>query len=115
MNNKTVLEKANAAVSEGDHETFLKYCTENTKWTFVGDRILSGKEEIRRYMADAYKKPPKFNIENMVGEGNYVTVTGTISLFNEDEQWKEYDYCDVWRFEEGKMAELKAFVIENNS
>ncbi|MDH6254145.1 ketosteroid isomerase-like protein [Chryseobacterium sp. H1D6B] len=115
MNNKTVLEKANAAVAEGDHETFLMYCTENTKWTFVGDRILSSKEEIRLYMADVYKKPPKFNVEIMVAEGDYVTVTGTISLFSEDGRWKEYDYCDIWRFEEGKMAELKAFVIKNNS
>jgi ketosteroid isomerase-like protein len=26
-----------------------------------------------------------------------------------------YDYCDVWRFENGKIAELKAFVIEKKS
>lgn len=112
MDNKTVLESANAAVSEGDHETFLSSCTEDTKWVFVGDRTLSGKQEVRRYMADVYKKPPEFDIEYMIAEGDYVTAVGSISMLNDDSQWKAYDYCDVWRFEDGKMAELKAFVIE---
>ncbi|WP_027385190.1 nuclear transport factor 2 family protein [Chryseobacterium gregarium] len=112
MDNKTVLETANAAVSEGDHETFLSYCTDDTKWVFVGDRTLSGKQEIRRYMAEAYKKPPKFDIEYTIAEGNYVTAVGSISILSDDDQWKAYDYCDVWRFKDGKMAELKAFVIE---
>ncbi|MCS3531684.1 nuclear transport factor 2 family protein [Chryseobacterium sp. JUb7] len=112
MDNKTILEKANAAIAEGDHETFLSYCTENTIWTFAGDQILSGKEEVRRYIADAYRKPPKFNVDHLIGEGDYVTAVGTISLFNEDSEWTEYHYCDIWKFEAGKMAELKAFVIE---
>ncbi|MBW7674326.1 nuclear transport factor 2 family protein [Chryseobacterium chendengshani] len=112
MNNKTILEKANAAVSEGDHETFLSYCTDNTKWTFVGDRVISGKEKIRQYMADAYKKPPKFDVDYIIAEADYVTAVGTISLFEDDNQWVDYYYCDVWRFENGKMAELRAFVIE---
>lgn len=112
MSHKTVLEKANTAISEGDHETFLSYCTENTLWNFVGDQTLSGKEEVRRYMAEAYKSPPKFNVEHMIGEGHYVTAVGTISILNNDNQWIEYDYCDVWRFENGLMAELRGFVIE---
>lgn len=30
-----------------------------------------------------------------------------------NEEWVmiEYFYCDVWRFEDGKMVELKGFVI----
>lgn len=112
MNNKIILEKANAAVSEGDHETFLSYCTENTKWTFIGDKAISGKEKIRQYMADAYKKPPKFEVEYMIAEGDYVTAVGTISLLNANDEWEDYYYCDIWRFENGKMAELKAFVID---
>lgn len=112
MNNKTVLEKANTAISQGDYETFLTYCTEDTKWTFVGDRILFGKEEVRRYMAETYRKPPKFNVERLIGEGDYVTAVGTICIVNEHSQWIEYDYCDIWKFENGQMAELKAFVVE---
>lgn len=111
MNNKTVLETANAAILRGDHETFLTFCTESVQWIFVGDRVLSGKEEVRRYLAETYKKPPKFDVDFMIGEGDYVTAVGKIS-FSENDEWTEYDYCDVWRFENGLMAELRAFVIE---
>jgi ketosteroid isomerase-like protein len=37
-NNKMLLMKANEAVSKGDYEGFLEYCTEDTKWIFVGDQ-----------------------------------------------------------------------------
>ncbi|HEY1187182.1 MAG TPA: nuclear transport factor 2 family protein, partial [Gemmata sp.] len=49
-NNKLVLEQANAAVTRGDYEGFLSFCTDDTVWTFVGERALRGKEAVRRWM-----------------------------------------------------------------
>lgn len=112
MNNKAILEKANAAVSKGDNEGFLLYCTDDIKWTFVGDRILQGKEAIRQYMATTYAEPPTFMVENLIAEGDFVTAVGKISLKNEEGKIIDYAYCDVWRFRDGRMAELKAFVVE---
>ncbi|MFC4163393.1 nuclear transport factor 2 family protein [Epilithonimonas zeae] len=111
MNLKSILEEANKCITAGDYEKFLTYCTEDTLWKFVGDRTLKGINEVRKYMAEAYKQPPKFSVELMIEEGNYLTVLGTISLFEKDSQWVDYDYCDVWRFDNGKLAELKAFAI----
>lgn len=115
LNNKTVLEKANAAVTKGDNEGFLAFCTDDTIWTFVGDKTLQGKEAVRQYMAKAYIEPPKFIVENLIAEGEFVTALGKISMKNENGKIVDYSYCDVWRFHDGKMAELKAFVIENVS
>lgn len=112
MNNKAILEKANAAVSKGDNEGFLLYCTDDTEWTFVGDRILRGKEAVRQYMAATYLEPPTFMVENLIAEADFVTAIGKISLKNEDGKTIDYAYCDVWRFRDGRMAALKAFVIE---
>ncbi|WP_415326888.1 nuclear transport factor 2 family protein [Chryseobacterium sp. MMS23-Vi53] len=112
MDHKKILQKANEAVSKGDHETFLSYCTEDIQWIFVGDKTLKGKEAIRLYMKETYKQPPKFDIENMIAQDDYLTSIGSISLLNENDEWIEYDYCDVWKFKDGKMASLKAFVIE---
>ncbi|WP_034753165.1 nuclear transport factor 2 family protein [Chryseobacterium daeguense] len=111
MSHKTTLLEANAAITAGDHEKFLSYCTENTYWVFVGDRTLTGIEEVRKYMAEAYQEPPRFEVERMIEEGDSLTAIGKISLLNEDSQWIDYEYCDVWRFETGKLAELKAFVV----
>jgi uncharacterized protein (TIGR02246 family) len=84
-NNKTILEKANAAITQGDYEGFLSFCADDTEWTFVGDKTLRGKEAVRQWMATNYEN-------------------GTEA---------HYSYCDVWRFRDGKMVELMAFVINS--
>lgn len=111
-NNKAILEKANAANTKGDYEGFLSFCTEDTQWTFVGDQILKGKEAVRQYMAETYIEPPKFTVLNLIAEGDFVTALGKITLKDDDGKEASHSYCDVWRFRDGKMAELKAFVIE---
>ena len=40
FNNKEVLLKANAAVTEGDNDGFLSLCTEDVNWEFIGDKTL---------------------------------------------------------------------------
>ncbi|MBS7233150.1 nuclear transport factor 2 family protein [Flavobacterium psychroterrae] len=112
--NKDILEKANTAIREGDNEGFLSYCTEDTKWIFVGDQILEGKEAVRRYMAETYKEPPIFNMELMIERGEYVVSMGEISLKDAKGEMSNYSACDVWKFRDGKMCELKAFVILDN-
>jgi len=46
--NKAILEEANAAIAEGNYEGFLSFCTDDTKWTFVGDKTLNGKGLCRK-------------------------------------------------------------------
>ena len=110
--NKTILIKANEAVSKGDYEGFLEYCTQDVKWIFIGDQILNGKKEVRKYMLSEYIVPPKFDVSNLIAEGDYVTAIGNITLTNAEGVSHHYSYCDVWKFRDWKMDELQAFVIE---
>lgn len=112
MNHKTTLKNANKAIIQGDHETFLNYLSDDVRWNFVGNQILVGKEQISHYLDQTYRKPPEFDVDNIILEGDYLTAVGKISIVNDDNEWIEYQYCDLWRFEEGKMAELKAYVIK---
>lgn len=114
MSNAATLQEANEWVKKGNYENFLAYCTEDTKWVFVGERTLEGKEQVRAYMKDVYLEPPVFSVETTIEDGDYVTVIGEITLKSGDGSYQCYDYCDVWRFENGKMAGVKAFVIEKN-
>ncbi len=109
--NKITLKQANAAISNGDYEGFLSYCSEDTQWIFVGEQVLNGKEAVRRYMTEAYLDPPKFEAEQFIAEGDYVTAVGKISMKGKDGKMRSYSYCDVWQFRDGKMHQLKAFVI----
>lgn len=110
--NKETLQKANDEVTRGNNEGFLIYCTDDVQWTFVGDQTLTGKNEVRQYMKETYVTPPSFDVEEIIAEGDFVTVLGKISLKNKDGKTINYEYCDVWKFKDGLMAELKAFVIE---
>jgi len=110
--NKVILEKANSAIKKGDYEGFLAHCTDDTTWTFVGDTTLQGKEAVRQWMATAYVKPPQFTVETLVAEGELVAAIGKIDIADKNGEVVTHSYCDVWRFREGKMAELTAFVIK---
>lgn len=111
-NNKETLIKANKAVSSGDNEGFLSFCTENIEWIFEGDVSIRGKEDLRQWMADNYKEPPQFKVSNLIEEGEFVVAIGTLENKNKSGIVRQYSYCDVWQFESGKMAKLNAFVVE---
>ncbi|PWK78230.1 ketosteroid isomerase-like protein [Mucilaginibacter oryzae] len=112
MSNREILEKANEAFSRGDYEGFLTYCTEDTKWTYVGDRILDGKDKVREYLANAYDEST-FQINRYVESGDDLVAIGSIQLKDDRGKIVNYAFCDVWKFRDGKMAELNAFVIKN--
>nr|WP_320166038.1 nuclear transport factor 2 family protein [uncultured Methylophaga sp.] len=112
-NNKAVLLKANEAVADGDYEGFLSFCSEDTEWTFVGDTIIKGKQAVRDWMTEAYIEAPQFNLSHLIAEGDFVTAIGEITMKEANGQYTRYSYCDVWRFRDGKMVELKAFVVKS--
>ncbi|GAB3923322.1 nuclear transport factor 2 family protein [Mucilaginibacter myungsuensis] len=112
MDNKTILTTANEFVLQGDHESFLAYCTDDTEWNFIGDQILSGKQAVREYMKETYVEPPQFDVKDLIAEGEFVTAIGKISLKDKSGKMTNYEYCDVWHFREGKLAGLRAFVVE---
>ncbi len=112
MTNREILEKANQAFSQANYEEFLTYCTEDTKWTYVGDRTLIGKDKVREYLATAYEEST-FQIERYIQEGEYLVAIGWIKLKDKEGKIMSYSVCDVWKFRNGKMAELKAFVMKD--
>jgi ketosteroid isomerase-like protein len=110
--NKEILEKGNAAIAAKNYEGFLSLCTDDTEWTFVGDQILRGKQAVREYMATTYIEPPTVTVDHFIEQGDFLTAVGEITMTGKDGKATHYSYCDIWRFEGGKMAGLKAFVIE---
>lgn len=109
---KSTLAKANAAIARGDVDGFLACCTDDTTWTFVGDRTLEGKDSVRAWMAETYQEPPSFVVQHMVAEGDHVVALGRITLKDAEGRPTLHAYSDVWRFRDGLMAELQAYVVE---
>jgi len=109
--NKSILLQGNAAISAGNNQGFLDLCTEDTSWEFVGEKTINGKQAVSAYLNETYQEPPKFNVKELIAEGDFVIAVGEIELKQKDHTWIKYDYCDIWRFREGKMASLRGFVI----
>ena len=113
--NKAVLIESNAAVTKGDYEAFLAHCTDDAEWTFVDAQTLKGKEAVRRYMKSTYIESPRFRVEHLIAEGDFVTALGDTDVKDETGKRANSAYCDVWRIRDGKLAELRAFVVPLNA
>lgn len=109
--NKAIVEKANDTFRRGDVEALLALCHENFTWTMVGSESAIGKAAVREWMAQAPPEPPQFTVETIVADGDYVTCIGEMTM-NEKGSVVPYAYCDVWRFQGERIAELRAFVIK---
>lgn len=115
VTNKALLKNANDALQRGDIDAFLSFCTDDTKWVFVGEKTLIGKEAVKQYLKEAYTETTQFTIEQMIEEGDFVVQIGAISFENQDGEVESYLVSDLWRFQNGKMAELKAFVTKDEN
>lgn len=108
---KRTMEAANAAIVRGDHEGFLQHCTEDIVWEAVGDMTLHGKAAVREWMKTAYAEPPEFTIDHMLTDGDFLVALGSIMAEDDQQRRVRHAVSDVWRFRDGKMASLRAFVI----
>lgn len=109
--NKHILQQANTAVLAGDNEGFLAFCADDIAWTTVGGESMRGKEAVRAWMKAEYTQPPRFTVHHMVAEDDHVVAIGEIEGRDASGKPVTHAYCDVWRFDAGKMVELKAYVI----
>ena len=113
--NKEIVEKVNASFAEGSAEGFLSCCADNVTWTIVGTRTVKGKDAIREWLSSIDTEPPKFTVDNIIAEGNFVTAYGDMTLKEKDGKTVPYAYCDIYRFRDGKIVELNSFLINTEA
>ena len=109
--NKAIIDKANDAFAKNDVEALLALCHDNFTWTMVGSDPAVGKAAVREWMKQAPPEMPKFTVDAVVADGDYVTCVGDMTMPEKGVD-VPYAYCDVWRLQGDKIAELKAFVIK---
>jgi ketosteroid isomerase-like protein len=62
-------------------------------------------------MNETYLKPPRVTVAQLIAEGDFVTAIGEIAIVDATGRVARSAYCDVWRLREGRLAELRAFVV----
>jgi len=114
-NRKEIVQRINEAFAENNLEKVLSFCTDDLTWTMVGDTQVKGKDSIRKWMASMNPQPPKFTIQQTVGEGDFVITRGDMQMPQTTNGPSiPYTFCDIYRFVGDKVAELTAFVIRTD-
>ena len=113
--NKEIVEKVNATFAEGGVEGFLSQCADDVVWTMVGSKTTKGKNAIREWLTSMDMEPPNFTVNKIIGEGDFVTAYGDMTMKDKDGKVVPYAYCDIYRFREGKIIELNSFVIKTEA
>jgi uncharacterized protein (TIGR02246 family) len=113
--NKEIVRKVDAAFAENNVEGFLSFCADDVEWTMIGEKIVRGKDAIRKWMASMNAEPPKFTVANVIGEGDFVTAYGEMTMKDKDGETVPYSYCDIYRFRGDKIVELRSFVMKTKA
>ena len=113
--NKEIVEKVNTSFAEGSVEGLLSHCADDVVWTMVGNKTTKGKNAIGEWMASMDTEPPKFTVNNIIADGDFVTAYGDMIIKEKDGKTVPYAYCDIYRFRDGKIAELNSFVIKTEA
>lgn len=113
---KEIVEKVDASFEEKRLEDFLSLCADDVEWKMVGDTTKKGKDSIREWMSSMGEamEPPKFSARNQVAEGETVAAYGEMTMKNEKGEKGNYEYCDIYRFENDKIIALTSFVIKTD-
>ncbi|MFD0764463.1 nuclear transport factor 2 family protein [Mucilaginibacter lutimaris] len=109
MSNQDIFLMANNALAEGNYDEFITYCTDDVKWENVGKSTFNGKVELLRYISSAYEGIT-FTTENSVKENDIIIELGQLVIENNGKPIKSH-YCDVWKFKQGWISEVRSFVI----
>lgn len=112
--NKEIVEAVNAAFAAGNIEGFLSYCAEDVEWIVAGEDPVKGKDAIRKWMAAMDGEPPQFEVDDVIAEGDAVAAYGAMTMKDDEEEAVRYAYCDIYRFRNGKIVELRSFVVMND-
>ncbi len=82
----------------------------------VGDTTTKGKDAIRQWMSSMKgAEAPTFTVKSLIADGDFVAAYGDMTMKDENKTDVLYSYCDLYRFRNGKIAELRSWVIKTGA
>src|SRR5262245_35705153 len=110
--NKEIVERVNASFADNMPEVFLSYCANDVVWRMVGEKEYQGVIAIRDFMKSMEgMEPQKISVDETVDSGDAVVSYGDMTMKGEDGKEAAYSFCDIYHFRNGKITELRSFVV----
>jgi uncharacterized protein len=100
-----------------DVRAILDTVTDDIRFRMIGGKSVSGKSEFESFLGEMPdgNSETALTITNVIVDGDQAAVNGEISMTDKDGQRQTYGFCDVYRLEGGKVAELTAYVLDVNA
>lgn len=112
--NIDTIKAVDAAFAAGDTEAFLDKCSDDIVWDMVGEKVIKGKEDIRDFMSMCKDMSPTFTYHAIFGDDENVSSTGHMKMKDADGKENEYEFCDLYKFADGRISEMRSFVVKSN-
>jgi ketosteroid isomerase-like protein len=99
-----------------DVEAIVANVTDDIHFSMVGKPPIVGKADFRKMFDDmsGHSSDMSMEVEHVLVDGDRAMVNGLIHMPGDGGQ-KTYAFCDVYRLEGARVAELKAYVVETDS
>ena len=110
-NREQIIRVVNDAFAKDDMTLFLSHCTNNVVWNMIGDKTLEGKDSIRQAMTAQPGNCPDITVDTVITEGNKTVGVGRFSINNKEGLQETFQYCDVYTFEDEKIAAMDSYVV----
>ena len=113
MTNKEVIQKVNEGFAENDAEKIISYVADDVRWDMPGTFSHVGKEAFRKEINNEdFEGVPTIITKNEIAEGDYVAVEGEVQCKKKDGGMFDAFFFDIYRLENGKIKEMRSYVIE---
>lgn len=111
--NKAFVDKMDLAFSAGDPGFIISHMHNDVVWEMVGDSVFSGKKEVEKMMAAMGEASlPEITQTRITAEANRVVAEGFVRATTKEGSSFEAAYCDCYVLEDGKIRELRTYLVE---
>ena len=108
------INKISQEFSKGNFEYTYNYMAVDIEWNVVGADIIKGRGAVMAYcnkMLIEMANSTLNNTNHIVSE-NSIAVQGYCNYIKENNEPGKVAYCDVYRFEDGQLKDIKSYCIE---
>jgi len=115
MTNIEIIRKVNEGFAEGDTEKIMQYMADDIKYDVIGTSTLINKKVFRKEINNKhFVGLPTIKINNEIERGNWIAVEGELRCKKSDGGLLDAYFFDMYRLENGKIREMRSYVIERN-
>ncbi len=88
--------------------------TDDIRFSMAGKPPIIGMSDFRKMLDEmaASAGQVSLTIHNVLVDGDRAAVNGLIDMMGDNGEPRQYAFCDIYRLEGGKVAELEAYVVD---